>query len=206
MKRFFLLVSGFFALQNNASAQLSISPEAGYQMSKVRYEIAGKEDNGDFKSGLRFGANLGLGVSDHLILQGGAFFSGKGGDINMLGFDVSRTFNYIDIPVVLNYMTGVATGSRFFIGAGPYWSYAIGGNNKALGTKTDVEIGSNAATDDIRPMDFGINANIGFLLSGGFYVRGMYAHGLTNILPGGDSDNSMRNSSLSLSLGYNFTF
>lgn len=205
MKGIYLVMITFFMV-HNVSAQLSIAPEAGYQMSKVRYEIAGSEETGDFKSGVRFGANIGLGVSDHFILQGGAFFSGKGSELDFLGINMKRTFNYIDIPVVLNYMTGVATGNRFFIGAGPYWGYAIGGSNKVNGTKQDINIGSNAVSDDLKPLDFGINANVGFLLSGGFYVRGMYAHGITNILPGGNSDNSMRNSTLSLSLGYNFTF
>lgn len=205
MKKIIVILIATCATKS-VSAQLSISPEIGYQMSKLRYEIAGDKNVSDFKSGLRFGANIGLGISNHLIVQGGAFLSSKGGESNFLGANVSSRINYIDIPVFLNYMTGVATGNRFFIGAGPYWAYAVGGNNKISGKKSSLEIGSDAQNDDVKATDFGINANLGFLLSGGFYIKGMYAHGLTNILPGGDQNNSIRNSSLSLSLGYNYTF
>jgi hypothetical protein len=191
---------------STAFAQFSISPEIGFQMSKARYQINGMNDNGDFQTGIRLGANVGIGISNHLVLQGGAFFSGKGGKSDFLGIASSSTFNYIDIPVMLNYMTGAATENRFFFGAGPYWSYALGGNHKVGGIKSDLEIGSNVLTDDIKPNDFGINANIGFMLENGLYVRGMYAHGLTNILPGGNDNNSIRNASLSLSVGYNYTF
>lgn len=200
-----LLAAVLFCGTQNVFAQLSISPEVGYQMSKARYKIAGSDENGDFKSSLRLGASIGLGISNHLMVEGGAFFSGKGGKVNILGNEASRSFNYIDIPVFINYYTGKAIGSRLFVGVGPYWGYAIGGNNKIGSSKTDLEIGSSN-TDDIKPMDFGINANVGFLLAGGIYIRGMYAHGLTNILPGGNSDNSIKNSSLSLSVGYRYTF
>ncbi|MFA6151240.1 MAG: porin family protein [Chitinophagaceae bacterium] len=204
MKKLLIVLMASFIGQG-ASAQLSVSPEIGYQFSKTRYEIAGARDNGAFKQGIRAGASIGLGVMSHFELRGGAFFSGKGGKADFLGSDVSHTINYIDIPVFLNYITGKAMGNRFFIGAGPYWAYTIGGSSKALGIKRDLEIGSQI-TDDVKPMDFGLNANAGFILFNGIYIKGMYAHGLKNILPAGNSNNSIRNATLSVSLGYNYVF
>jgi hypothetical protein len=211
MKKLILIASAALIAQT-ASAQLSIAPEVGFQMTNVRAKIGGtKVDDIKMKAGFRAGANLDLGITEHLHLQAGVFYSAMGYKTDeMLGGIVPKStnsFNYLQVPVYINYMTGEDGGNRFFVGVGPYLGYAIGGNTKPDGgDKEDIEIGTDETKDDLKPMDFGVNINAGYMLSMGAYVRAHYSMGLSNNAPGGDSDNFLKNGGFGISLGYAFKF
>lgn len=202
MKKIFLFAASALMIQS-ASAQLSIAPEVGFQMTNVKLKSMGTDVDTKLKPGFRAGVNLDLGITEHLHLQPGLFYSGNGAKQDLLGVKSTMSVNYLQIPVMLNYMTGEAGDNRFFVGIGPYLGYAFSGKWKSGSTKIDLEIGSDEAKDDIKALDFGANVNVGYMLSNGFYARAFYSMGLSNIATGGDSDNSMKNSGFGIALGYN---
>lgn len=201
MKKLITIFACGFLTSQVASAQLSVAPEVGFQMTKVNLKPS---QSVDFKPNFRLGLNVSSAISNNLQVQFGAFYSGKGAKQTLLGTTVQMDLSYIEIPVYINYMTGEDGGNRFFVGAGPYLGYCIGGKWKAGGTETKLEIGSDETKDDIKPLDLGININAGYLLSNNFYIRGQYGIGLANNIPGGDANNSQKNTGFAISLGYNF--
>lgn len=209
MKKMILLASVALIAQT-ASAQLSIAPEAGFQMTNANIKFGGDKVDTKMKAGFRVGANLDMGLTENLHVQAGLFYSGMGTkkDAQLGGLVPEQTisYNYLQIPVYINYMTGKAGDNRFFAGVGPYLGYAIGGKAKMGDNSEDIKIGTEKGEDDIKPMDFGVNVNIGYMLSMGLYARAHYSMGLSNNVPGGDSDFSGKNSGFGISLGYAFKF
>lgn len=216
MKKIVLLASVAFITQT-ASAQLSIAPEVGFQMTNVPTKIDGDKATAKYKAGFRIGANLDLEILEHLHVQGGLFYSDKGGksknetlSSGATIIESTGTLNYLEIPFYINYMTGEAGDNRFFVGVGPYIGYCLGGkskyNNPLTGQDESVtlKVGTDKNNDNIKPIDFGININAGYLLSNNFYVRAQYGFGLTNIVPGGNKDNFEKNAGFAISVGYKF--
>jgi hypothetical protein len=205
-----ILVMGAALITQNVSAQLSIAPEVGFQMTDINAKYAGKRIN-DFKTkpGLRGGVNLDIDIQDHLQLHAGLFYSAKGAVTDAIytggGFEkgtLSR--NYLELPVYLNYTSGSESSNRFFVGAGPYLAYALSANIKIRDNKTDVKIGTTIGEDGLKPLDLGVSVNAGYKLSMGLYVRAYYSLGLMNTYPGGGSRTFMKNNSFGISAGYAF--
>jgi hypothetical protein len=216
MKKLFLFASAAFITQT-AFAQLSVAPELGFQMTNVPTKSDGEKVKANLKAGFRIGANLDLTILEQLHLQGGIFYSDKGGKTTneTLGsgtvvLESTATLNYLEIPFYLNYMTGEAGGNRFFIGAGPYIGYCLGGKTKYKNPITGqdesvtLKVGTDKTNDNIKPLDMGININVGYMLSNNFYARAQYGIGLTNNMPSGNKDNSEKNAGFAISIGYNF--
>lgn len=200
MKKLFLLASAAIIAQT-ASAQFSIAPEAGLVMSGQSMKVLGEKVDTKMKIGFRVGGNVDYAISDAIHIQGGIFYAAKGSKAKE--GDGKVAVNYLEVPIYVNYMTGEAGGNRFFGGVGPYLGYAFGGKvTDATGEERDLEIGSDEGKSDIKALDLGLNVNIGYMLSNGLYVRANYGLGLTNLIPGGDGDNSVKNNGFAISFGY----
>lgn len=209
MKKFILMAATILTSQF-ASAQLSIAPEAGFQMSNLRTKSDSSISSPGTKAGFRAGINLGLGLTKKINLHVGAFYSQKGAQEDPLGVKIKENLSYIEIPVYVNYSVLKFAGNELFVGAGPYVSYCINARMKTSGSfwgmslddNIELPIGNDENIDAVKPLDFGANANIGFVTKLGIYARVHYALGLSNTIPGGDSDNSIKNTSFGLSVGY----
>jgi len=208
-----LLIAATAAVANAASAQISIAPEVGFQMTKVNGKTEGKSDNSDLKAGFRAGVNADMGITNNIHISAGLFYSGMGGkeksSVEYMGTTVSyeakMNLDYLQLPIYLNYMTGEAGGNRFFAGIGPYLGYAMGGKIKVNDESQKIEFGSGDNAE-MKRFDAGFNVNAGYMLSMGLYARAFYSMGLTNNYPKGNSDNSSKNMGFGLSIGYNLPF
>jgi hypothetical protein len=129
--------------------------------------------------------------------------------------------DYLELPINFEYKFGYRRFGQIFIGGGPYFAYAIGGlstqeyvttvsTNNSVTTVSDTKsssglmIGNNAATDNVRRGDAGLNINFGFEAANGFIIRSNLGFGMVNIMPGGNSNNYMRNNVFGLTIGYLF--
>lgn len=208
MKKLFLLLSAAFIAQN-ASAQLSIAPEVGFQMTNQSVN-SDSSTSGDYKPSYRAGINLGVDLSKKLNLHVGAFYSLKGSKDDAFGIKVTSNFSYIEIPVYINYSIVNFGGNELFVGAGPYVAYCLDAKMKIKGSflgqsfdeNMDLPIGNDEGKDAVKPLDYGVNANVGLVTKMGFYARAHFGMGLANIVTGGDSDNSIKNMSYGISIGY----
>lgn len=208
MKKLFLLIATI-VFADAASGQISIAPEVGFQMVNQNVN-SDSSTNGDFKPSFRAGLNLGVNLSKKLNLHVGAFYSAKGTQENVMGFKAKSNYNYIEVPIYVNYSVVEFAGNELFVGAGPYLAYCLGAKAKFKGSffgqtfdeEIDLPVGNDETTDAVKPFDFGANANIGFVTKMGLYARAHYSLGLANIVTGGDSDNSLKNTGFGISLGY----
>lgn len=212
MKKALLILASAIIAQTS-SAQISIAPEVGFQMVNQNVQ-SDSSLSGDSRASYRAGINLGIDLTKKLTLHVGGFYSAKGTQQDVFGVKAKLNYSYIEVPIYLNYSVVKFAGNELFVGAGPYLGYCIGAKGKINGTifgqkideDLDLTVGSDEASDAIKPLDFGVNANIGFITKMGIYARAHYSLGLANTLPGGDSDNSIKNTAFGLSIGYQFKF
>lgn len=170
--------------------------------------------SGSMKTGFRAGVNLGMGLTKKINLHAGVFYSVKGSQDEIFGIKAKSIFNYIEIPVYINYNVVSFGGNELFVGVGPYAAYCLNAKAKISGSllgqsfdeDEELPVGNDETTDVVKPLDFGANANIGFVSSFGLYARAHYSLGFANIMTGGDSDNSIKNNGFGLSVGYQIKF
>jgi hypothetical protein len=206
-----LLIAATAVVAQTATAQISVAPEVGFQMTNVKEKTLGEKASNDMKAGLRAGINADFGITNNIHVSAGLFYSGMGTKATQSGEDMgikysytaTLSLDYVQVPVYINYMTGEAGSNRFFAGVGPYLGYALGGKIKVEDESQKVEFGNE--TGKMKRMDLGINVNAGYMLSMGIYARAFYSMGLVNYQGNGNSDNSLKNSSFGLTLGYNFS-
>lgn len=219
-------------ITNNIHAQgIRVAPEVGLQINSVSANINGYDDyQTKARTGLRAGSVVDIPLNRGLSLQPGLFYAGKGfiEDYSYFGLAGNTTLrirerteyriNYLEIPVNLQYRFPIARRMSLFLGAGPYVAFALGGKyeytrerfrtngNPGIYDETtedgSLEIGNNKNDDDVKSTDAGINLNIGIMSFRGLYLRGNLGIGLSNIVPGGDQDNRIRNMGGSITVGY----
>lgn len=229
MKKSILICSilAMSTLQSFAQ-RIKVGPEIGVNFTKLTIDDP-TVDNDDLKmkAGLKIGGIVDIGFNRMVSFQPGLFYSMKGTkesySYNVAGNSrvyVNNTYkiNYLEIPMNLQLKFGRPHMGQFFIGAGPYVAFAIGGEleskshiKDAFGNNTeyddqdyDLEIGNDANDDDIKGTDAGVNLNLGFMAPRGFFLRANLGIGLANIEPGGDENYSARNLSTSLTAGFLF--
>lgn len=228
MKKIFVIVASVL-FSATCMAKVSFGPVIGLNLSNLNYKFAGEKIDTKMKVGFHVGGVANLSFGNHLSVMPGILFSVKGAkyteDETTVVGPVTTTYedkstlslNYIEVPVNVVYMTGEPGTGRFMVFAGPYVAYCVSGKNKyesttttTTGTKTDVqtesgddkiEIGSDEAKDQIKPLDFGFNVGVGYTLPMGVFVKAQYGMGLMNIMTGGDSDYSIKNTCFGLTAG-----
>ncbi len=121
--------------------------------------------------------------------------------------------NYLEVPALLKFAIGMKS-FKFFINAGPYAAYWLGGYSELNGNKTDhnfdTDYGANNRKDN--RWDFGVAAGAGFLFftgdRGSFFVEGRYTRGLSDIYKYNGSRpagvDKISNKVINLNLGYIF--
>jgi len=228
MKKCILLMSMALIGAGNSFAQrIKVGPEIGVNWSKFNADDPTVDDD-DFRmrAGLKVGGIVDIGFDRMFSFQPGLYFNQKGArDKFSVPVPGGREYsnnkirvNYLEIPLNFQLKFGRPYRGQFFIGAGPYFAFAISGDVDIKrtvrydnGTSVvladddyDLEIGNNERDDDIKGSDAGINLNLGFMAPRGFFIRGNSGIGLANVLPGGNNDYSWRNFSLSLTAGFLF--
>nr|WP_121271287.1 porin family protein [Pedobacter schmidteae] len=152
-------------------------------------------------------------VSELFSVQPGLILSGKGAkakstEAGEIG-EVKTSLMYIELPVnaLVNFPVG---DGKVFVGAGPYYSMAISGKNKASGT-VEGETASVSVSDDVKfgkdgeykRGDYGVNFLAGYQLSNGFNIHAGYGLGLGNIAQD-SGDVTVKNKVLSVGVGFSF--
>jgi hypothetical protein len=199
-----ILVLIIGALAEVRAQHIRFGPEAGISFTSMALQHNGNKQKPASIKGLRAGVVTDIKLSDMVSLQPAILYTAKGYKTS----NSTLTSNNIEIPMNLQGKFLFGPGF-FFVGGGPYIGYIINGetaanNNTARESpdqKTAIRTG-NSATDDIRPLDLGMNLNTGYLIKNGVFIRGNAGLGLRNLQPGGNSGFSQRNASISLTVGY----
>lgn len=212
------LVSGSVMAQSKDGVKFGV--RAGVNFASVA--LSGKDVDKEDKDGLKsltsfnFGGYAEIPISEKFSIQPGLSLSGKGYKTESSDTDDGITFTdkvtnnlmYLEIPI-----NAVFNFNGFYFGAGPYLSYAISGKSKYKGTVTgepdenkeeDIKIGNNKDEDQIKPLDFGVNAMAGYKLPNGLNFGLNYGLGLSNLDVDSSKDYKMSNRVFSVLVGFSF--
>jgi hypothetical protein len=111
----------------------------------------------------------------------------------------SANINYLELPLNLVYKPMLGSG-KLIAGFGPYFGYAISGKYKYNDNSEDIKFGNNAE-DDLKPLDIGANLLFGYEFMSKISIQMNAQLGLVNLVPDGDSDNSVKNTGFGFSVG-----
>jgi hypothetical protein len=167
MKKLFCIASAIILFVSILSAQQThFGVKAGVNLSSV--EI----DNGDdynSKAGFHVGGLAHIHISQHFALQPELIYSMQGGK-DEDDDDVKLKLNYINIPLLAQYMTL----DGFRLQTGPQIGFLTSAKSKV----GDVE---RSVKDDLSSVDFSWTFGAGYLFPSGFGVDARYNHGISNI-------------------------
>jgi hypothetical protein len=140
-------------------------------------------------TGFHLGLVLNAPLSKGISIQSGLLFSQKGFNIFLNGYDISATYNYIEVPINLR----INVTKRLFIGGGPYLGYALSGTITTGKQSEDIKFGSGNG----KRSDFGVNILAGIEIAEGFTISGNYSLGLSNI---SEDSQTIKNNVIGISL------
>lgn len=217
MKKIALLAAGFLIGSAAFAQTSSVSPvkwglKAGVNLPKYHITNTNGEDfETESTTNFHVIGYANVPVSSYFYVQPGISLQGKGGKFfDNKDIDTKYEYNTMEIGVPVNFVGKVPLGpsANFFLGAGPYVSFAVSGEQKFTtgntSTKSDLEFG-NDNDSNLKRTDAGLNFLAGFELNNGFNVGAGYGLGLVDLRPNGEGGNGkMTNRVLSFSVGYSF--
>ena len=123
MKKLFILLA-VLVLAGNAEAKIRVGVKGGLNFSSLSLSssVSSIYEN---RTGWHAGAMLNIGLPLGLSLQPELLYSSKGANVVIAGVSSSKSFDYIEIPVDLQWGIKLPL-VRPFVSLTPYISYAIG--------------------------------------------------------------------------------
>ena len=224
------LATSFLFNQPEANAQkISVGPRLGLNISNVAFSdgdskhINEMEEDKTSLTGVHAGLVANIGVNEIFSIQPEILFSQKGLKYEDDGDSFATQMNYLEIPVLGKFMFG-SDDINFFINAGPYAAYMMGGKHMAefggddLSTEIDFDypdqhpLFPNNNREKPNRMDFGLAVGAGLGINAGpgtFNLEARYGFGFNDITeyekerPNGIPKATHRN--LGISVGYLFS-
>ncbi len=183
MKKYFLTAAAVFGLMSAVSAQdISFGAKAGINIANFSGDAVGNSS----LIGFHIGGTAEIELSDEFSFQPELMYSAQGASFD---FGDSK-LTYLNIPLMAKYY--VAEG--FSLEAGPQVGFLLSAKNKDVDFK-----------DEVKGIDFGINAGVGYKLDSGLNFGVRYNLGLSNINDTEDTDDfKTKNTVIQLSVGYMF--
>lgn len=186
----------------NAVGEITLKPMVGMTIANIT------DGGADSKIGLAAGIEAEFGVAEKFGVTVGAVYSMQGAKASFGGYNdydygygtdgfsyntsVKLNIDYINVPILANYY--LAPG--FAIKAGIQPGFKVSSKVKAGGVEIDFD---QLGEGDIKSVDFSIPVGLSYEYSG-FVIDARYNWGLTELLDGSDSKNSV----FMISLGYKF--
>lgn len=125
----------------------------------------------DSKTGLNLGLIGHIHLSRQLALQPEVVYSAQGAKYTVAGTETKIKLNYINVPVLFQYMFD----NGFRLQAGPQVGFLASAKSETNNTDTDIK-------NNLKSIDFGLGAGVGYVHpASGFGVDARYNLGLSNI-------------------------
>lgn len=182
-------------------AQTSFGVRAGTTFSNIVLKQSGNQQETKLHMGAMAGIYANLSVTQKIYIQPSLQFEMKGGEVKATSRKTK--LSYLTLPIDLLYKQPVGSNT-LLLGAGPYFGYGISG--KITGGHNDVPAKNDLfkIDDGLKRFDAGIHAQVAYEFMQGLNIGMQVEYGVLNLQENGNSDNSFRNISYSLSLGYTF--
>ncbi len=216
----FLIATFMIVPIEKTDAQVKFGIKGGVNFSDMKYEpqdqTSGIPDTKSLTS-YHVGVIADVPLLSVLSIQPGVMLNSIGAKVEKNGNNAGYTAKinplYVDVPVNILFKPQIGTGTKFYVGVGPYIGFGVGGKATVEGNVGDVN-GSidhdlkfgNSSDDDLKSTDIGGNVLAGFEFNNGLLIGAQYGMSFTNNAPEGEnSDNKiLKNKVLSISVGYLF--
>lgn len=189
MKKLFLMavmaLASVSSFAQHRVGTFSIQPKVGLNLANVT------KGDGDIRVGAVAGAEFEYQVSDIFSLSAGALYSMQGCKGDVEGYDATVKLDYLNIPILANVY--VAKGLAVKLGIQPGFNVTSKASVEKSGTKVTTDL------DGIESVDFSIPIGLSYEINN-FVIDGRYNLGVSKIMDGSDSKNSV----FQLTLGYKF--
>lgn len=169
----------------HAVGTFTIQPKVGLNLANVT------KGDGDIRVGAVAGAEFEYQVSDIFSLSAGALYSMQGCKGEVEGIDATVKLDYLNIPILANVY--VAKGLAVKLGIQPGFNVTSKASVEKSGTKVTTDL------DGIESVDFSIPIGLSYEINN-FVIDGRYNLGVSKIMDGSDSKNSV----FQFTLGYKF--
>lgn len=181
-----LLSTITYAVQAQLHADFGI--KGGLNIANLKIE---NSTSADPKSGVNLGALCHLHFATNWAVQPELVYSSQGAEQTISGVDYRIKLNYINVPVLIQYMTG----SGFRLQTGPQFGILAGAKTKVGDTESD-------AGGTFDTFDFSWAMGASYVTNSGFGIDARYNLGLANIID--DGGPSTKNRVLQFGLFYQF--
>lgn len=208
-----LMLAGIgYAASAQTSKPVTFGVKAGVAFPSMSISAGGTSIGFDSKTSFYVGGTAEFALSDIISIQPGLSFIGKGSKLGGETFDFEESdltnesatlnLNYLELPVNVLANFKVNNAGKVFIGAGPYFAYALSGNVKYGSEKEIIEFDSN---DGIKRGEFGLNFLAGFQFNNKLNIHAGYGLGLSSVIDEpSEVDVKFKNKVFSVGLGYSF--
>lgn len=139
MKKTILLSFAVIAVNIAISQSVHYGIKGGLNLSNLTYKA---NSSLDYKVGFHAGVLAHIHVSKHFALQPELTYSNQGGEQTYNNTDIKTNLNYINIPVLGQYMFG----KGFRLETGPQLGFLTGAKQKVNSTETNIK-GNYKSTD-----------------------------------------------------------
>lgn len=180
MKAYLSVVLAAILITGTASAQsVNFGIKAGLNVSTLHGDNDAEFDS---KAGFHAGLLAHIHFTRQFALQPEVIYSGQGAKYSIAGEDFTMKLNYINIPVMFQYMFD----NGFRLQAGPQLGFLTSAKTESDDQKLDVK-------DGLETVDFALGAGVGYVNpKSGLGVDARYNFGLSNINAEGDVKTSNR--------------
>jgi hypothetical protein len=188
-----------------SKAQTNAGFTIGGTYSNVTAKSSGLSISFKSKVGITAGLFADVSLSNNLSFQPALNFVQKGFKVEQDDVKDIVSYNYLELPLNIVYRTQKDLG--FFIGAGPSVAYGLSGKEKYRDSQNseDTKVNFGSGENDVKPLEFGVNALAGYKLGNGFLFSVNYNLGLSNIQNGNsDEVGTIKNRYFALKIGYSF--
>ena len=185
-KLFFLLILSIFfnlvLIAQKGRSQFGI--KGGVNIANLKVD-----DGSDYdpRTGFHIGGLMHIHVDDHWAVQPELVFSAQGGKSG----NTEIKLNYINIPILLQYMTN----SGFRLQTGPQLGFLISAESEVGDVGVDID-------DNIKSIDFAWAFGAGYLFASGFGIDARFNLGISDI--NDVSSTEIRNQVFQFGLFYQF--
>jgi hypothetical protein len=155
----------------------------------LKHELAGR-------TSIHLGVITDFKMSKSLSFQPQVLFSGRGAKIDHGDHKDVYAFNSLEIPLNFTYRKNASKG--VFLGVGPSLGYNLSGKVKGDHDSEDIVFGSGEG--EIKRLDLGLNALIGYQFSNKYFVSTNYSSGLSNW--SNESNSTWKNNIVGISVGF----
>jgi hypothetical protein len=212
-----LIVVTIFCITTQTYSQ-KFAVKGGLNLSNMVFKEGDSTLSDDYESNIGFhlGGTFEIPMVQNFSLEPGIFVSTKGVhqevSQELFGVKIAMKMNmnlyYIDIPFNAKYAIKIGD-NRLYGLLGPYLGVGLTGKLKTESTvmnqteKTEETIIFDSKKEEfhLNRFDYGLQFGAGVEIKS-FLVCVSYSYGIGNILPNTENDSSVKNTVLSISLGY----